>query len=61
MNEFISFLSGLLGEYSPVVDSTGVIPAGFAGVDWPYLVRALVFVVVIYSLLRVIGGLLCKM
>lgn len=61
MNDFISFLQNLLGEYHPVMDNTGLIPSGFAGVDWSYLVRAAVFLLVVYSLFRILGGLVCKM
>lgn len=61
MNDFIRFIENLLGVYTPVVDSSGVIPSGFSGVDWPYMVRALIFVIVIYSVFRIIGGLICKM
>ena len=61
MNAFIEFLNSLLGSYTPIVDSSGVIPSGLAGCDWPYLVRAVLFCIVIYSLLRTLGGMLCKM
>lgn len=61
MNDFISFLSNLLGNYTPVVDSSGVIPPGLAGCDWPYIVRAALFLVLIYSIFRILGGLICKM
>ena len=55
------FLDSLLGTYTPIVDSNGIIPAGFAGVDWAYLVRALVFTLVLYAILRIIGGIVCRM
>ena len=60
MNEFISFLSDLLGPYCPVVNPDGTIAAGFAGVDFPFIFRAIIFCIVIYSVFRVIGGLICK-
>lgn len=57
------FLNVLLGVYSPpsyIVDGVTIIPAGMAGVDWEYMIRALLFIVVLYSLFRLIGGLLCR-
>ncbi len=60
MNEFISFLNGLFGSYSPVLNPDGTIAAGFAGLDIPYIFRAIIFCIVVYSIFRVIGGLICK-
>jgi len=60
-NAFTDFLNSLLGVYTPVADSSGIIPYGMAGVDWPYVFRAVLFCIVIYSLLRTLGGMLCKM
>ena len=61
MGALKTFLDSLLGTYTPIMDSNGIIPAGFAGVDWTYLVRALVFTLVLYAVLRVIGGIVCRM
>ena len=55
------FLDSLLGTYTPIMDSNGIIPYGFAGVDWSYLIRALVFVIILYAILRIIGGVVCRM
>lgn len=60
MNEFISFLNSLLGTYTPVLNPDGTIAAGFAGLDIPYIFRAVVFCIVVYSIFRVLGGLICK-
>lgn len=60
MNEFITFLDNLFGTYSPVLNPDGTIAAGFAGLDFPYIFRAIIFCIVVYSLFRVIGGLICK-
>ena len=46
MNDFIDFLNNLFGSYTPVVDSNGVIPAGMAGVDFPYVLRGILFVII---------------
>lgn len=61
MSGLKTFLDSLLGTYTPIVDSNGIIPAGFAGVDWTYLVRAMVFAIVLYAILRIIGGIVCRM
>lgn len=60
MNEFITFLNNLLGVYSPVTDSSGVIPAGFAGLDIPYIFRAVIFCIVVYSVFKLVGAIICK-
>lgn len=60
MNEFITFLDNLLGSYSPVVDSSGVIPAGMAGVDFPYVFRCLFFAIVVYCVFKIIGAIICR-
>lgn len=33
-----------------------VIPDGFAGVDWSFVLSAIVFIVTLYSVLRIIGA-----
>lgn len=60
MNEFIAFLDNLLGVYTPVLDSAGNIPAGLAGVDFPFVFRAVVFCIVLHSVFRVLGGIICR-
>lgn len=60
MNDFIDFLNNLFGAYTPIVDNNGVIPAGMAGVDFPYVFRAVLFVVVVYCVFKVIGAIICK-
>lgn len=60
MEGFIQFLNNLLGTYTPIVNETGTIPAGMAGVDWPYIIRAVVFIIVLWSIFRILGGMICK-
>lgn len=60
MNDFINFLNDLLGTYTPVTDSLGNIPSGIAGVDFPFVFRGVVFCLVIYSVLKLLGGVICK-
>lgn len=44
-------------ESSVLVD---VIPNGVAGVDWLYVLTGVMFIVVIGSVLKLLGGLICK-
>ena len=60
MNDFIQFLSGLFGNYTPVLSSDGSAAIGMAGVDFPYVFRAIIFIVVIYSVFNLLGGIICK-
>lgn len=63
MSSFRSFLDSVLGAYTAVTYQYGnesIIPDGFAGVDWPYLVRAVALLIVVWCVLRLIGGLICR-
>ena len=60
MNDFIQFLNSLFGAYTPVVDSSGQIAVGMAGVDYPYVFRAILFVVVVYSVFKLLGAIITK-
>lgn len=64
MNTLKTFLDALLGVYTPVtyvIGNDNVIPAGLAGVDFPYVFRAIIFAIVLYAILRILGGMICKM
>ena len=37
-----------------------VVPAGLAGVDWLYVLGGLLFIVVVWSVFKLLGGLICK-
>lgn len=65
-----STIKQLFGEYTPrtqtitqytedgsMITYTEVVP-GLAGLDWPWLATAALFSITIYSILRMIGGLL---
>lgn len=65
------WVESILGTYDPVtytvrvVDSSGAsvasysaIPDGVAGLDWSYIVTAVLLIVVIYSVFRLLGVLL---
>lgn len=63
MSAFTQFLDSVLGSYSPITYDAGsdvLIPDGFAGVDWPYLIRAAAFLLVVWCVLRIVGGLICR-
>lgn len=64
MDTFRNFLSNLFGSYVPVTYEYGgetIIPDGLAGVDFSYVGRVLIFAILLWSLLRLIGGMVCKM
>lgn len=65
------FLQSVLGVYSPITYDTyqmideqmvvvDVIPAGVAGVDWLYVLSGVAFILCVYSVFRILGGLICK-
>lgn len=63
------FLISILGEYSPVTYDvydvasdtvTSVVASGLAGVDWLYVGTLALLVVVIFCVLKCLGGLICK-
>lgn len=62
MNTLISALTEFVGRsYTPITYIVGedtVVAAGFAGVDWPWLCSVALLIVVLYSVLRLIGGVL---
>lgn len=52
----------LFGAYTPVMTTTAegveVVASGVAGVDWPWLVGAVLFAIVLWSFFRLVGVLL---
>lgn len=60
MSDYISFIYDFLGEYIPVTNIDGTIPAGAAGVDWSWVISGILFVVVVYSVFKIIGGMICR-
>lgn len=49
---------GISGVEGAVLDSMDVVAAGLAGVDWPWVAGVLLFALVLYSFLRLVGVLL---
>lgn len=65
------YLQSILGTYTPPTYETyvsvdgvstliDVIPDGLAGVDWLYVLSGVAFILCIYCVFRLLGGLLCK-
>lgn len=58
------FLEALFGHYTPITYQTTsgdfIIPAGLAGVDWTYISSVGLFALIVYAMLRILGGLICK-
>lgn len=57
LHEFAQW-DDVTGQY--IVLRENVIPAGLAGVDWLYILSGVAFIVVIWSIFRILGGWLCK-
>lgn len=57
----IAFLQSVLGAYTPVLNPDNTVAIGLAGVDFPYVFRAVFLALVVYSVLKCIGGCICKM
>lgn len=58
----IEFINSILGEYEAISfvyqvgeDTADIIPSGMAGVDWPYMIGAIAFLIMLYSIFRIIG------
>lgn len=46
------------GEYIVLRDN--IIPDGLAGVDWPFILGVLIFIVTLYCVLRIIGAVISR-
>lgn len=57
----IAFFQSVLGSYTPVLNPDNTVAIGLAGVDFPYVFRAVFLALVVYSILKCIGGCICKM
>ena len=68
-----ALIQTLFGTYTPVTyevfeyDVNGVlrklydaIPNGLAGVDWPFILNVVIFIVVLYCVLRIIGAVISR-
>lgn len=61
----LSLIESIFGTYVPVTYQVydaatqayeSVIPSGSAGVDWPYVLGVLGFFLMLYCIMRLIGG-----
>lgn len=50
-----TIVSDLFGVYTPLMDATGVPVAGLAGVDWPWITGAVLFIVTLTCVFKIIG------
>ena len=57
----IAFFQSVLGTYTPVLNPDNSVAIGLAGVDIPYVFRAVFLALVVYSVLKCLGGCICKM
>lgn len=64
----LELINSIFGSYTPVtydvynvVTETydTVVAQGFAGVDWPYILAVGGFFLVLYCVLRILGGIIC--
>lgn len=64
----LELITSIFGSYTPVTyelynavteSYDTVVAQGFAGVDWPYILAVGGFFLVLYSILRIIGGIVC--
>lgn len=60
MSTFRAFLDSVLDTYVPVMASDGTIPSGLAGVDWSYVFAGLLLCIVVWSVFKILGGMICK-
>lgn len=54
-----SLIVDIFGSYVPYtysISGEDVIPAGMAGVDWPWISGAVFFGITLYCVFRIIGG-----
>lgn len=64
MSALRSFFENLLGVYTPVtvdVDGVTVPLSGVAGVDWPYILTGICFIVVVYCTLRLLASFISRL
>lgn len=60
ITRLVDIINNLLGTYSPIYYVEPNTQEVVVSVDWSYIVSAVVFIVVLWSVLRMIGGLLCS-
>lgn len=60
--EAISYYTAYSSEGEATLEevTNTVIPAGLAGCDWTYILGVVAFLVVLYCILRIIGGVISR-
>lgn len=56
---FQQIITSILGNYQPItqtVDDVTTVVNGVAGVDWSYVLGGLLLIVFVWSVLRIVGG-----
>lgn len=48
----------LFGNYSPLTDSNGEIITTISGLDFPYIFGVIIFIIILFCLLKIVGGFL---
>lgn len=64
----LELITSIFGQYHPVTYEVynavtesyeTIVAQGFAGVDWPYILAVGGFFLVLYCILRIVGGVIC--
>lgn len=53
------YISSILGSYNPVIID-GIPVYGLSGIDWEYVITGCIVVITVYSVFKIIGGMICK-
>lgn len=57
-SHFVNVIDSSTGQTSTVLED--VVPEGLAGCDWTYILGAVAFLIVLYGVLRIIGGVISR-
>lgn len=64
----LELITSIFGQYHPVTYEVynavtesyeTIVAQGFAGVDWPYILAVGGFFLVLFCILRIVGGVIC--
>lgn len=51
-----TLLQNLFGVYTPLTNSNGDIIEGLAGIDYEYILGVLLFAIMLFCVLKILGG-----
>lgn len=57
-SRFVNVIDSSTGQTSTVLED--VVPEGLAGCDWTYILGVVAFLLVLYCVLRIIGGVISR-